>query len=272
MSSSPQPSTNDLLRETLPPPKIGVVICSQRQPRIGDQIGTFIFQSLKQHQQQQQEQASQQTSPDAQRPYELSLIDLADHPLPFFDEPGIPQRITNPQDYTHVEGVIQRGRSIQSSPLVSLLVAIKGLESTLTHVHRDQRPEHTRAWSQLITSYKAFVFVTPQYNWGYPANLKNAIDYLFNEWVGKPAMVVSYGGHGGTQCAGQLKQVLSGVRMKVVQKSVGLAFPGPGREFLVRAAMGEDLGLDAAGEGLWANEVGEVKAVFDELVKMLHDE
>ncbi|KAH0835185.1 hypothetical protein AYO21_10891 [Fonsecaea monophora] len=231
MSSSPPQSTNDLLRDTLPPPKIGVVICSQRQPRIGDQIGTFIFQSLKQHQQQQQ--ASQHKSPDAQRPFELSLIDLADHPLPFFDEPGIPQRITNPQDYTH---------------------------------------EHTRAWSRLITSYKAFVFVTPQYNWGYPANLKNAIDYLFNEWVGKPAMVVSYGGHGGTQCAGQLKQVLSGVRMKVVQKSVGLAFPGPGREFLVRAAMGEDLGLDAAGGGLWANEAGEVKVVFDELVKLLHDE
>ncbi|KIW74638.1 hypothetical protein Z517_11408 [Fonsecaea pedrosoi CBS 271.37] len=231
MSSSPPPSTNDLLCETLPPPKIGVVICSQRQPRIGDQIGTFIFQSLKQHQQQQQ--ASQHEFPDAQRPFELSLIDLADHPLPFFDEPGIPQRITNPQDYTH---------------------------------------EHTRAWSRLITSHKAFVFVTPQYNWGYPANLKNAIDYLFNEWVGKPAMVVSYGGHGGTQCAGQLKQVLSGVRMKVVQKSVGLAFPGPGREFLVRAAMGEDLGLDAAGGGLWANEVGEVKVVFDELVRLLHDE
>ncbi|KIW28659.1 uncharacterized protein PV07_08302 [Cladophialophora immunda] len=226
MSSSPAPTTNDLLQEAPPPPKIGVVICSQRQPRIGNQIGTFIFDNLKQYQ-----QASQQRTAPNSQPYELSLIDLADHPLPFFNEPGIPQRITNPLDYTH---------------------------------------EHTRAWSQLITSYNAFVFVTPQYNWGYPANLKNAIDYLFNEWVGKPAMVVSYGGHGGNHCAEQLKQVLNGVRMRVVQKSVGLTFPGPGREFLVRAAKGEDLGL-AKADGLWAQEVEEVKGIFGELIKLLHE-
>ncbi|KIY02500.1 uncharacterized protein Z520_00965 [Fonsecaea multimorphosa CBS 102226] len=226
MSSSPPPTTNDILQETLPPAKIGVVICSQRQPRIGNQIGTLIFDNLKQYQ-----QANQHTPPDF-KPYELSLVDLADHPLPLFNEPGIPQSITNPLEYTH---------------------------------------EHTRAWSQVITSHKAFIFVTPQYNWGYPANLKNAIDYLFNEWVGKPAMVVSYGGHGGNRCAEQLKQVLSGVRMKVVQKSVGLAFPGPGREFLIKAAKGEDLGL-ANADGPWAKELEEVKGVFDELVKLLHEE
>ncbi|EXJ67156.1 uncharacterized protein A1O5_09803 [Cladophialophora psammophila CBS 110553] len=88
---------------------------------------------------------------------------------------------------------------------------------------------------------------------------------------GKPAMVVSYGGHGGGQCAGQLKQVLGAVRMKVVQKSVGLTFPGPGREFLAKAARGDDLGL-VMGEGLWAKEAEEVKEVFDELLKILHEE
>ncbi|OAP58852.1 hypothetical protein AYL99_06149 [Fonsecaea erecta] len=222
-SSSPQPTTNDLLnQEVVPPAKIGVVICSQRQPRIGNQIGTFIFDNLKQYQ-----RSSQQVSS-----YELSLIDLADHPLPFFNEPGIPQMITNPLDYTH---------------------------------------EHTRAWSQVITSHKAFIFVTPQYNWGYPANLKNAIDYLFNEWAGKPALVVSYGGHGGNQCAEQLKTVLTGVRMKVVQKSVGLAFPGPGREFLGKAAKGEDLGLHKI-DGLWAKELEELQGLFDELVKSVQGE
>ncbi|KIW88933.1 uncharacterized protein Z519_10417 [Cladophialophora bantiana CBS 173.52] len=226
MSSSPSPTPNDLLHQALPPPKIGLVICSQRQPRIGNQIGTFIFNNLKQYQ-----QSTQHTSPNS-LPYELSLIDLTDHPLPFFNEPGIPQLITDPLDYTH---------------------------------------EHTRAWSKVITSHGAFIFVTPQYNWGYPANLKNAIDYLFNEWVGKPAMVVSYGGHGGGQSAGQLKQVLGAVRMKVVQKSVGLTFPGPGREFLAKAARGDDLGL-VPGEGLlWAKEVEEVKEVFDELLKILHE-
>ena len=35
--------------------------------------------------------------------------------------------------------------------------------------------EHTRAWSRKIAAAPAFVFVTPQYNWGYPAVLKNAL-------------------------------------------------------------------------------------------------
>jgi NAD(P)H-dependent FMN reductase len=72
-----------------------------------------------------------------------------------------------------------------------------------------------QSWSSLISSMHAFIFVTPQYNWGYPASLKNAIDYLYHEWKGKPAMVVSYGGHGGDKCAAQLTQVLTGLRMPV---------------------------------------------------------
>ena len=46
-----------------------------------------------------------------------------------------------------------------------------------------------------------------QYNWGYPAALKNAVDYLYHSWNGKPAMIVSYGSHGGGKGAAQLKQV-----------------------------------------------------------------
>ena len=49
----------------------------------------------------------------------------------------------------------------------------------------------------------ALMFVTPQYNWGYPASLKNAIDYLFREWNDKPAIVVSYGSRGGDK-AGEI--------------------------------------------------------------------
>ena len=46
-----------------------------------------------------------------------------------------------------------------------------------------------------------------QYNWGYPAALKNAVDYLYHSWNGKPAMIVSYGSHGGGKGAAQLNQV-----------------------------------------------------------------
>jgi len=76
--------------------------------------------------------------------------------------------------------------------------------------------EHTRAWSRKIASADAVMFVTPQYNWGYPAPLKNAIDHLDKEWNGKPVIIVSYGGHGGDKCAAQLRQVAEGLKMRLV--------------------------------------------------------
>lgn len=81
---------------------------------------------------------------------------------------------------------------------------------------------HTLAWSRKIAAAQGFVFVTPQYNWGYPAPLKNALDHLFREWSGKPALIVSYGGHGGSRCARQLRQVLKGLHMKPVAAMPGL--------------------------------------------------
>ena len=75
---------------------------------------------------------------------------------------------------------------------------------------------HTLAWSRKIAAADAFVFVTPQYNRGYPAALKNAIDHLFHEWEGKPAVIVTYGGHGGGRCGAQLKQVAEGVNLRLM--------------------------------------------------------
>jgi NAD(P)H-dependent FMN reductase len=76
--------------------------------------------------------------------------------------------------------------------------------------------EHTHAWSQKIAAAHGFVFVTPQYNWGYPAPLKNALDHLYKEWANKPAVIVTYGGHGGGKCGRQLKQVLKGLKMRPI--------------------------------------------------------
>jgi NAD(P)H-dependent FMN reductase len=76
--------------------------------------------------------------------------------------------------------------------------------------------EHTRAWSRKVASAAAIVFVTPQYNWGYPAPLKNAIDHLYQEWTGKSLVIISYGGHGGNKCAAQLRQVAEGLHMRTV--------------------------------------------------------
>ena len=80
--------------------------------------------------------------------------------------------------------------------------------------------DHTRSWSKLVLSFDAFVFVFPQYNWGYPAPLKNALDFLYAEWKGKPAALVSYGTRGGARAAEQMRTVLTGLHMHVVADNV----------------------------------------------------
>ena len=84
---------------------------------------------------------------------------------------------------------------------------------------------HTQAWSEKIKSADAVVFVTPQFNWGYPAAVKNAIDHLYHEWRNKPAAIVTYGGHGGGKCAEQLRQVAGAVKMRIVATAPGIWLP-----------------------------------------------
>jgi len=40
---------------------------------------------------------------------------------------------------------------------------------------------------------KPQIFVTPEYNAGIPGGLKNALNYIYNEWLNKPAPIISYG-------------------------------------------------------------------------------
>ena len=85
--------------------------------------------------------------------------------------------------------------------------------------------QHTRDWSALIDRSDAIVFVTPEYNYGYPATIKNAIDYLHQEWKDKPAGFVSYGGiAAGTRAVQQLKQVITTLKMVPVFESVNIPF------------------------------------------------
>ena len=82
--------------------------------------------------------------------------------------------------------------------------------------------DHTKAWSAIISKYDGFVFVFPQYNWGYPAVLKNALDFLYEEWDGKPVSLMSYGGHGGFQAALSMRLVTQGLHMYNMSTNVPL--------------------------------------------------
>jgi NAD(P)H-dependent FMN reductase len=90
---------------------------------------------------------------------------------------------------------------------------------------RQYTQQHTKDWSAIADAADAFVFVTPEYNYGYPASLKNAIDYLHQEWQHKPVGFVSYGGvAAGTRAVQQLKQVVTTLRMLPVFDSVNIPF------------------------------------------------
>ncbi|HEY4025281.1 MAG TPA: NAD(P)H-dependent oxidoreductase [Candidatus Dormibacteraeota bacterium] len=90
---------------------------------------------------------------------------------------------------------------------------------------RRYQHEHTKRWSARVARAGAFVFVTPEYNHGYNAPLKNAIDYLIHEWEHKPVGFVSYGGvAAGTRAVQQLKPVLSSLKMTPVIEAVYIPF------------------------------------------------
>lgn len=85
--------------------------------------------------------------------------------------------------------------------------------------------EHTKKWSETINSADAFIIVLAEYNFGFPAPIKNAIDYLFNEWMHKPVAFVSYGGvSGGLRSTQMLKQVVAAVHMMPVVEQVNIPF------------------------------------------------
>ena len=87
--------------------------------------------------------------------------------------------------------------------------------------------QHTKDWSEIVERSDAFVFVIPEYNYGFNAATKNAIDYLNQEWQNKPAGIVSYGGvAAGTRAAQMLKQVMSALKIVPVTDSVNIPFVG----------------------------------------------
>lgn len=117
--------------------------------------------------------------------------------------------------------------------------------------------QHTRDWSALVDSADAFVFVLPMYNGGFTAPFKNALDFLYREWQGKPVGLVSYsaGGSGGAPAAQMLLPVLTRLGMLPAERSVAV----PGIPGLIGAE-----GFEAP-EGL----AGELAGVLDDVAALV---
>ncbi|KAF9197626.1 hypothetical protein BGZ49_001852 [Haplosporangium sp. Z 27] len=159
----------------------------------------------------------------------LHIIDIADQSLPMYDEPTIPSKLP--------------------------------LDDPTPHY----KHEHTRKWSAVVRGFDAFIFVTPQYNWSIPASLKNALDFLYNEWKNKPAAIVSYGGHGGVKAADHLRGILAGLRMKAADTAPALKLTFP-----LWADVDEQGRINEAQVKAWQEAGAEesIRQMFNELVQL----
>jgi NAD(P)H-dependent FMN reductase len=88
------------------------------------------------------------------------------------------------------------------------------------------RPPYTnevvQRWTAAIAQSDGFVFVTPEYNFGPPAVLKNAIDWVYPEWNRKAAAFVSAGGVGGARSIQQLRETASALQLALISASVNV--------------------------------------------------
>jgi NAD(P)H-dependent FMN reductase len=141
-------------------PRIGIVIGSTREGRFGEKPAHWIHEIAK-------------------RRIDLAfdLIDLRDHPLPFFNEPRSPA-------YGPVDN------------------------------------EAARLWAGTLATLDGFIVVTPEYNHGPSAVLKNALDYAYTEFVRKPIGFVGYGGVGAARAVEQLRLVAIELQMVPVSRAV----------------------------------------------------
>jgi NAD(P)H-dependent FMN reductase len=111
---------------------------------------------------------------------EARLLDLRDFPMPFFDQPMTPA-MPGRTPYQHE--VVQR-------------------------------------WTAQIAAADGFIFVTPEYNYGPSAVLKNALDWVYPEWNRKAAAFVSYGSAMGARSVQQLRETMIELQIAPVRSSV----------------------------------------------------
>lgn len=113
---------------------------------------------------------------------------------------------------------------------------------------------HTKRWAASVASADAFVFVTPEYNFGPPPSLVNALNYVYVEWGYKPAAFVSYGGvSGGMRAVQVAKLTLTTLKMMPIVETVLIP--------TVPQHLDKETGAFRANE----HHVGSAKAMLDEL-------
>jgi NAD(P)H-dependent FMN reductase len=97
------------------------------------------------------------------------------------------------------------------------------LDEPVHPARRHYQHEHTKRWSESVDKADALVFVTPEYNYGPPPSLLNALDYLFWEWQYKAVGLVGYGGiSGGGRSTHAIKPTIVSLKMMPIPETVWL--------------------------------------------------
>lgn len=80
--------------------------------------------------------------------------------------------------------------------------------------------ETYKKWRAKIAEADGFVMVAPEYNHGYSAVLKNALDWVYYEWNRKPVGFVSYGSALGARAIEQLREVAVELQMAPIRHAI----------------------------------------------------
>ncbi len=148
-------------------PKLGVLVASVREGRVGGPVSEWFAGAARAH-----------------GGFDVEMLDLKTWDLPMLSEPHHPRL----QKYTQ---------------------------------------EKTKQWSAAVAGCDAFAIVTPEYNFGAPPALINALDHVYNEWSYKAACFVSYGGvSGGLRSVQHAKAMLTTFKVVPIVEAVAIPFVG----------------------------------------------
>lgn len=84
--------------------------------------------------------------------------------------------------------------------------------------------ENAKKWAEKVASADAVILVTPEYNASMTAIQKNALDWLYAEWVDKTVALVGYGWHSGERAHVNARAVLDNLKAKVLEPTANLGF------------------------------------------------
>jgi NAD(P)H-dependent FMN reductase len=93
-------------------------------------------------------------------------------------------------------------------------------EAPPARTRRDYPTDEIARLGRRIDQADGFVILTAEYNHGYPAVLKNALDHTFVEWQRKPVTFVGWGNVGGARAIEQLREVAVEFEMAPLRHAV----------------------------------------------------